>query len=234
MRMVDWVSRGEFYTFYCNSFALVSRRQPTSQHPVQHPKAHLLKAKFPILSTAKQEINAEKASANQYVLNDQVYTALRVSELNSGNPVVLIMRLWDRRPPPRNPPRSSSFFLCCSHWEVHSCPLDRFTSRYHCIRSAPRLGSVSHVCVGTEPTRHLGGSDLSHPPSFGTSPIESVIRAYGRSDLSNPSFPCYVAPRAIGHGATQDPTSASVIQTHLTSLQPGNLDLVVSSNRIPQ
>lgn len=63
----------------------------------------------------------------------------------------------------------------------------------------------------------------------GNRPVKAVIRAYDMSNPSNPSFLGYVAPAGSGlFGVTQDPNSATVIQTQLASLQPGNLDFVVS------
>ncbi|KAG8955196.1 hypothetical protein FRC04_009654 [Tulasnella sp. 424] len=75
-----------------------------------------------------------------------------------------------------------------------------------------------------KPTRRQGGSN---PLSSSAPPIKAVIRAYDMSDSSNPSFLGYVAPIGDGlFGVTQDPAGATVIQTQLASLQPGNLDLV--------
>lgn len=75
-----------------------------------------------------------------------------------------------------------------------------------------------------KPTRRQGGSD---PLSSSAPPIKAIIRAYDMSDPSNPSFFGYVATIGGGNfGTTQDPSGATVIQTQLASLQPGNLDFV--------
>ncbi|KAG8898522.1 hypothetical protein FRC01_010878 [Tulasnella sp. 417] len=77
-----------------------------------------------------------------------------------------------------------------------------------------------------KPTRRQGGSN---PLSSSAPPIKAVIRAYDMSDLSSPSFVGYVAPDGGGlFTLTQNPSGATVIQTQLASLQPGNLDFVVS------
>ncbi|KAG8919665.1 hypothetical protein FRC00_011043, partial [Tulasnella sp. 408] len=97
------------------------------------------------------------------------------------------------------------------------------TSTTNAARFKQGLGPLKPKNLFT-PTRRQGGSN---PLSSSAPPVKAVIRAYDMSNPANPSFLGYVAPAGSGlFGVTQDPGSATVIQTQLASLQPGNLDFV--------